>query len=55
MYDAYQTGVELQSTVPAKVNAYGVNLTATLKAAVLAASPKNGGYLDGCWHHGGGW
>ena len=54
MYDAYQTGAELGSTVPSKVNAYGANLTATLKQAVLA-HPSNGGYLDGCWHHGGGW
>ena len=54
MYDAYQTGSELKSTDPAKVNAYGANLTATLKSVVLS-NPANGAYLDGCWHHGGGW
>jgi hypothetical protein len=54
MYDAYQVGAELGSKAPAEVNAYGQNLTATLKAAVLAKR-QNGAYLDGCLHHGGGW
>lgn len=54
MYDAYQVGAEIGSKDPATVNAYAKNLTATLKAAVLA-KPHNGAYLDGCLHHGGGW
>ena len=54
MYDAYQVGAEIGSHDPAVVNAYGANLTATLKAAVLT-KPQNGAYLDGCLHHGGGW
>ena len=54
MYDAYQIGAELGTSDPAAVNAYGANLTATLKATVLA-NPQNGAYLDGCEHHGGGW
>ncbi len=54
MYDAYQVSAELGSKEPAAVNAYGANLTNTLKAAVLAKS-ENGAYLDGCLHHGGGW
>jgi hypothetical protein len=53
-YDAYQVGAEIGSHDPAVVNAYGANLTATLKAAVLA-KPQNGAFLDGCLHHGGGW
>ena len=59
MYDAYQTGAELGWNAkdgPASVNAYGRNLTATLRAAVLGEGrERNGAYLDGCWHHGGGW
>ena len=42
------------SKAPADINAYGANLTATLKASVLVKQ-QNGAYLDGCLHHGGGW
>jgi hypothetical protein len=57
MYDAYQTGAELRSTDPVKVDAYGANLTATLEAALLQANGvnRNGAFLDACWHHGGAW
>lgn len=55
MYDAYQVGAEIGSHDPSVVNAYGKNLTLTLKEAVLGANPENGAYLDGCLHHGGGW
>jgi hypothetical protein len=48
-YDAYQTGAELKSSTPALVNAYGINLTATLKQAVLGQK-TNGAFIDACWH-----
>jgi hypothetical protein len=45
---------EIGTSDPTAVNAYGANLTATLKAALLQ-KPGNGAFVDACEHHGGGW
>jgi len=53
-YDAWQTDNVLGSKDPGQINQFGALITDRFTKSVLA-NPRNGGFLDSCFHHCGGW
>jgi len=53
-YDSWQTDNVLGSKDPGQINQFGAEITSRFKKTVLAF-PRNGGFLDSCFHHCSGW
>jgi hypothetical protein len=54
-FDAAQSNIILCSTDSGAINGYGNDLKKTIETQFLATNPRNGAFLDSCFHHGGGW
>jgi len=54
-YDSWQAANVLGSHDPKLLNPFGEELTKRFHANVLRPHPRNGGFLDSCFHHCGEW
>merc|ERR1719215_1356436 len=54
-FDAAQSNITLCSSDKGAINGYGNDLQKSIETQFLATNPRNGAFIDSCFHRGGGW